>query len=68
MLRIRPENPDIYYNLACIYSRQDNVDESVNNLQQAVRKGFHNWELIKKDPDLANIRNTFYVNELMKNQ
>ena len=65
-LSIKPENPDVYYNLACIYSRQNNVDESVNNLQQAVQKGFHNWELIRRDPDLANIRNTAFINELMK--
>ena len=64
---IRPDDLDVYYNLSCIYSRQNNATEAISYLQQAVDKGFNKWDLIKKDPDLANIRNTPYVNGLIKN-
>lgn len=63
---IQPNNPEVYYNIACIYAKQNMADESVNWLKQAVEKGFQNWELINKDPDLANIRNNYYVVELLK--
>jgi tetratricopeptide (TPR) repeat protein len=65
--QIEPDNPGIYYNIACIYAKQNKTDKSVEWLKQAIEKGFHNWDLIKSDPDLANIRNTPYLTELIKN-
>jgi tetratricopeptide (TPR) repeat protein len=65
MSRIQPDNPDIYYNLACIYSRQNKINEAVGYLQQAIDKGFNKWDLISKDPDLLNIRRTEYVINLI---
>lgn len=67
MRLLQPNNPQIYYNIACIYGKLNNLDESIIWLKQAIEKGFHNWDLIKKDPDLASIRNTSFVNELIKN-
>lgn len=63
---LQPDNPDVYYNYACLYSRQNNIEEAVKWLGLAVEKGFSNWELIMKDPDLAGIRNTPFVMDLMK--
>lgn len=42
-------------------------DKSIEWLKQSIEKGFHNWDLIKRDPDLASIRNTAFINELIKN-
>lgn len=67
MRQIEPDNPDIYYNYACIYAKQNMTDESIEWLKQSIEKGFHNWDLIKNDPDLANIRKTPYLTELIKN-
>lgn len=67
MQKMQPGNPTIYYNIACIYAKQNNIVESIVWLKHSIEKGFHNWDLIKKDPDLANIRNTSFVNELIKN-
>ncbi len=64
---IQPGNPDVYYNIACIYAKQNMSDKSIEWLKQSIEKGFHNWDLIKKDPDLASIRNTAFINELIKN-
>jgi protein O-mannosyl-transferase len=64
---IQPGNPEVYYNIACIYAKQNMRDKSIECLKQSIEKGFHNWELIKRDPDLANIRNTAFINELMNN-
>ena len=67
MEQIQPGNPDVYYNIACIYAKQNMSDKSIEYLKQSIEKGFHNWELIKRDPDLASIRNTASINELIKN-
>ena len=65
--KIQPNNPDVYYDMACIYAKQNMTKESIGWLNQAIDKGFKNWDQIKNDPDLANIRNTSYVLGLMKN-
>ena len=57
-LNITPENPGVYYNLACIYSRQNRLKESKIFLDKAIKKGFNDWDLLKKDHDLDNLRNT----------
>jgi tetratricopeptide (TPR) repeat protein len=63
---IIPDDPEVYYNLACLNSRIGKIDEAVNNMQDAVKKGFQNWNLLKNDPDLANIRNTEEYNKLIQ--
>ena len=68
MKRLQPDNPEVYYNLACLYAKQDMPDESIRWLKQSIDKGFHNWDLIKKDPDLENIRKTAFVRHLMNGQ
>ncbi len=65
MKRLQPDNPDVYYNLACIYAKQSMPDDAVGWLKQSIDKGFRNWDLLKKDPDLESIRNTSFVNDLM---
>lgn len=56
-LRAGNEHPNLIYNLACVYSIARNKKKALNYLQQAVKKGFKDLELIKKDKDLDYIRN-----------
>ena len=56
LLDIQPDNPNIYYNIACIYAKQNKGDESLSWLNKAVQKGFNKWNLMKSDSDLDNIR------------
>ena len=67
MIKLRPNDPEVYYNIACIYAKQNMINESIDYLKQAIKKGFHNYDLIKNDIDLKNIRNTSYVSELIMN-
>jgi len=66
MRQAQPHNPDIYYNISCIYAKQNNVEESVAWLRKSVGQGFSKWELIENDPDLKNIRETAYVAQLLR--
>ena len=58
MIAFLPDNPAVYYNVACIYAKQNNPGESIAWLQKAVDKGFNDWEHIKTDVDLDNIRDS----------
>ncbi len=46
----------VYYNLACLYALQHKVEESLECLRKAVENGFRDWNLLKRDKDLQNIR------------
>jgi hypothetical protein len=43
------------------------VDKSIKWLKKAIDKGYANWENIKKDGDLDNIRDDKAYKELIKN-
>jgi pentatricopeptide repeat protein len=64
----QPGNPDIYYNMACIYAKQNRREEAVVWLKESIEKGFSDIALIDRDPDLTNIRETEYVKTLLKSK
>ena len=66
MLNYIPDDADTHYNIACMYSRLNRVDEAVEWLKKALDKGYVNWESIKKDGDLDNIRGTVAYKNLIK--
>ncbi|MDO9565133.1 MAG: tetratricopeptide repeat protein [Candidatus Desulfaltia sp.] len=67
-LSIQPDNPATYYNLACMYSVQNRVEKSIDFLKRAIEKGYDNWDNIKNDRDLENVRTSLYYKELVKSQ
>jgi len=67
MIAILPDDPVGYYNVACIYARQNKPEESVAWLKKAVTQGLNDWEHIKNDKDLDNIRNSLPYTEFIKN-
>ena len=56
MLKIKPNDPTLYYNIACIYSKEHDTTNSIKWLKKAIEKNFNNWELIQTDEDLKDIR------------
>jgi len=65
IILLKPDSPGAYYNIACIYARLSKIDNAIKWLKDAIDRGFDNWELIKKDPDLKNIRGTEYYKMLI---
>jgi tetratricopeptide (TPR) repeat protein len=51
-----PDNPLVFYNLACSYSLVSRLDESFAALNKAVKLGYNDAQWLAKDPDLANLR------------
>ena len=59
------EDISIYYNIACMYARMNNPDESVKWLDLALKNGFNDLTLLKKDNDLKSISQTTYYKKLV---
>lgn len=68
MKEIKPDNPDVYYNIACIYAREHKIDQAVDWLGKSVEKGFRNWGFILIDQDLEDVRATDAFRDLMSRE
>ncbi len=56
LVRICPEEPTFYYNLACSHSLLAQVDSAFGALDKAIRLGYQNFEHLLRDGDLENLR------------
>jgi tetratricopeptide (TPR) repeat protein len=66
IIEIQPGRIGAYYNITAIYAKQNKKEESTRWLKKAVKKGFKNWELLKTDTKLENIRETAYYQSLIR--
>jgi tetratricopeptide (TPR) repeat protein len=66
ILNFVPDDAETHYNIACMYSRLNRVNESIEWLKKAIDKGYADWDSIKKDGDLDNIRGSFAYKELIR--
>jgi tetratricopeptide (TPR) repeat protein len=53
---LNPKDPFLYYNLTCVYSLQNQLDRAVVALDAALENGFQNYDALRKDPELLNLR------------
>jgi tetratricopeptide (TPR) repeat protein len=56
LARLCPDNPLVFYNLACSYSVMNRLDEAFAALNKALKLGYHDAKWLSSDPDLANLR------------
>ncbi|NET57961.1 MAG: tetratricopeptide repeat protein [Symploca sp. SIO2E6] len=56
-IEIKPDKDEAWYNKACCYGLQNNIDLAIENLQQAIQLNpDENREMAKTDSDFDNIR------------
>ncbi|MBW4469666.1 MAG: tetratricopeptide repeat protein [Stenomitos rutilans HA7619-LM2] len=55
-LQTQPDFAPAYYNKACCYGLQKNVDLAIENLQQSIILDSEYWEMAKTDSDFDGIR------------
>ena len=55
-LEVGPPEPDLLYDLACARSLAGDVPAGLSYLGRAIEAGFHEWEWMDKDSDLAALR------------
>jgi adenylate cyclase len=65
-LELSPDDPIMIYNAACFYSRSGEKELAVKTFKKAVQMGFENYEWIRYDLDLDNIRSETGYIEIMK--
>lgn len=53
---IKPDSASIRYNLACVHSLMSNTDYGLDELDAALSKGFNDYDSLRKDPDINNLR------------
>lgn len=53
---IKPDSASIRYNLACVHSLMGNTDYGLDELDAALSKGFNDYDSLRKDPDINNLR------------
>ena len=67
IVKLRPDSPIVYYYMASIYSGQNKIQESLDCIKNAIRTGFKDWDLLKADKNLQNLRNSQSFKEFLKN-
>ena len=66
VVAIDPNRMDSYYNIACIYAKRKQINDSILWLTKAVDKGFNDEELLQTDHDLDNIKDTKDYKAILK--
>lgn len=66
LVRICPDEPTFHYNLACSYSLLGDLDPALKALEKAIQLGYQNFEHLKKDSDLDNLRQDGRFHVLLK--
>ncbi len=67
-LDLSPDDNVMQYNAVCMYSRMNEKKHAIDTLIKIIEAGFANFEWIKRDPDLNNIRNEPEYAELMRDK
>ena len=56
LARLEPQNPLVFYNLACSYSLAGELDAAAGALEKALQLGYRDFDWLAKDPDLKPLR------------
>jgi tetratricopeptide (TPR) repeat protein len=56
LARLEPQNPLVFYNLACSYSLAEEFDRAAAALDKAMQLGYRDFDWLAKDPDLKKLR------------
>ncbi|MEI8349338.1 MAG: hypothetical protein WCI77_04205 [Candidatus Omnitrophota bacterium] len=56
LVKLKPEDPVVRYNLACSLSLTGEIDHALRELKKAIVFGYDDIPYILQDPDLDNLR------------
>jgi len=65
LVRLRPEDPIVHYNLACSLSLLVELSEALAELEKAIALGYNDYAYMLGDEDLRNVRQDPRFFELM---
>ena len=53
---LEPQNPTVFYNLACSLSLAGKLDEAAQAIESAIDLGYRDFKWLARDPDLKALR------------
>ncbi|HPL78333.1 MAG TPA: tetratricopeptide repeat protein, partial [Burkholderiaceae bacterium] len=53
---LSPNSPSVRYNYASLHSLRGNIDLALDEIDAALGKGFSDYDALRRDPDLENLR------------
>ena len=56
LVRLRPDKPIAWYNLACSYALLGMIERAFEALERALRLGYRHMHHLRRDPDLKSLR------------
>lgn len=65
LAQIRPEDPNVQYNLACSFALIGHYDDALYALQKAVKYGYRDYAHMMADEDLAALKHNPLFEELL---
>jgi len=66
LAELKPEDPIIFYNLACSYSLSGQCENAIKALGRAIELGYNDAKYMLDDPDLDNIKERLDFKNLLK--
>lgn len=63
---LKPDDPIVYYNLACNYSLLERYQKAIKCLNKALSLGYKDAEHMLNDPDLDNIKESKEFKNLLE--
>ena len=63
---MKPDDPNAYYNKACTYALQNNIELALENLQKAINLDIQYKDMAKTDTDFDNISHNQQFQELLR--
>lgn len=64
--QLRRDDPTVHYNLACSYSLLGRIDDAFLSLKRAIDLGYEDFDYLRHDPDLENLRKDKRFQHLLK--
>lgn len=65
LIGLQPNDPFAYYNLSCNYSLMGKKKLALDALEKAVNLGYYDYDHLKNDPDLDNIRRSLRFRKIL---
>lgn len=65
LVRLLPENPNAYYNLACSLALKKRRTEALDTLHKAISLGYDDYDWLVQDPDLDSLKKHPEFQELL---
>ena len=56
LAKLKPEDPIVFYNLACSYSLLNEIEKALGYIRQAINFGYDDLKFLEEDKDLTNLR------------